>query len=243
MKVALITGASRGIGRAEARKFARSGWQVAANYHRSADRVQQLAEELAAEGCAITPVQAEVGDPEQVQRMVQQVLDSFGHIDLLVCNAGVARQGLLTDFSPEDWRRMMAVNLDGTFFCCRAVLPSMIRRQSGCIVTTSSIWGIAGASCEVPYSAAKAGIIGLTKALAREVGPSGIRVNCIAPGVIDTEMNGEYPPEVMQQLAEETPLGQIGTPEQVADCALFLASEGASFVTGQVLSPNGGFLI
>lgn len=243
MKVALITGASRGIGRAEARKFARSGWQVAANYHRSADRVQQLAEELAAEGCALTPVQADVSDPEQVQRMVQQVLDSFGHIDLLVCNAGVARQGLLTDFSPEDWRRMMAVNLDGTFFCCRAVLPSMIRRQSGCIVTTSSIWGIAGASCEVPYSAAKAGIIGLTKALAREVGPSGIRVNCIAPGVIDTEMNGEYPPEVMQQLAEETPLGQIGTPEQVADCALFLASEGASFVTGQVLSPNGGFLI
>ena len=243
MKVALITGASRGIGRAEARKFARSGWQVAANYHRSADRVQQLAEELAAEGCALTPVQADVSDPEQVQRMVQQVLDSFGHIDLLVCNAGVARQGLLTDFSPEDWRRMMAVNLDGTFFCCRAVLPSMIRRQSGCIVTTSSIWGIAGASCEVPYSAAKAGIIGLTKALAREVGPSGLRVNCIAPGVIDTEMNGEYPPEVMQQLAEETPLGQIGTPEQVADCALFLASEGASFVTGQVLSPNGGFLI
>ena len=243
MKVALITGASRGIGRAEARKFARSGWQVAANYHRSADRVQQLAEELAAEGCALTPVQADVSDPEQVQRMVQQVLDSFGHIDLLVCNAGVARQGLLTDFSPADWRRMMAVNLDGTFFCCRAVLPSMIRRQSGCIVTTSSIWGIAGASCEVPYSAAKAGIIGLTKALAREVGPSGIRVNCIAPGVIDTEMNGEYPPEVMQQLAEETPLGQIGTPEQVADCALFLASEGASFVTGQVLSPNGGFLI
>lgn len=243
MKVALITGASRGIGRAEARKFARSGWQVAANYHRSAERVQQLAEELAAEGCALTPVQADVSDPEQVQRMVQQVLDSFGHIDLLVCNAGVARQGLLTDFSPADWRRMMAVNLDGTFFCCRAVLPSMIRRQSGCIVTTSSIWGIAGASCEVPYSAAKAGIIGLTKALAREVGPSGIRVNCIAPGVIDTEMNGEHSPEVMQQLAEETPLGQIGAPEQVADCALFLASEGASFVTGQVLSPNGGFLI
>lgn len=243
MKVALITGASRGIGRAEARKFARSGWQVAANYHRSEERVQQLAEELAAEGCALTPVQADVSDPEQVQRMVQQVLDSFGHIDLLVCNAGVARQGLLTDFSPEVWRRMMAVNLDGTFYCCRAVLPSMIRRQSGCIITTSSIWGIAGASCEVPYSAAKAGIIGLTKALAREVGPSGIRVNCIAPGVIDTEMNGEHSPEVMQQLAEETPLGAIGAPEQVADCALFLASEGASFVTGQVLSPNGGFLI
>ena len=243
MKVALITGASRGIGRAQATKFAANGYQVIANYHRSADQVQQLSEQLAAQGFALTPIQADVSDPDQVQQMVQQVLDQFGHIDTLICNAGVAKQGLLTDFSPEDWRRMMAVNLDGTFYCCRAVLPSMIRRQSGCIITTSSIWGITGASCEVPYSASKAAIIGLTKALAEEVGPSGIRVNCIAPGVIDTEMNGDFTPEVMQQLAEETPLGTIGTPEQVAECAYFLASEAASFVTGQVLSPNGGFLI
>ena len=138
---------------------------------------------------------------------------------------------------------MMATDLDGVFYACRAVLPGMIRRQSGCIITTSSIWGITGASCEVPYSAAKAGIIGLTRALAKEVGPSGIRVNCIAPGVIDTEMNGNLTPEVMAQLREETPLGTIGTPKQVADLALYLAGEGASFLTGQVISPNGGFLI
>ena len=242
-KVALVTGASRGIGRATAEAFARAGYQVAANYCRSKEQIEQFSAQMEREGCAVIPVQADVSDPEQVERMVQTVQRQFGHIDVLVCNAGIARQGLLTDFSPADWRQMMSVNLDGTFYCCRSVLPGMIRRQSGCIITTSSIWGITGASCEVPYSASKAAIIGLTKALAKEVGPSGIRVNCIAPGVIDTEMNGDFTPEVMQQLAEETPLGTIGTPEQVAECAYFLASEAASFVTGQVLSPNGGFLI
>ncbi len=242
-KVALVTGASRGIGRATAEAFARAGYQVAANYCRSKEQIEQFSAQMEREGCAVIPVQADVSDPEQVERMVQAVQQQFGHIDVLVCNAGIARQGLLTDFSPADWRQMMAVNLDGTFYCCRSVLPGMIRRQSGCIITTSSIWGITGASCEVPYSAAKAGIIGLTRALAKEVGPSGIRVNCIAPGVIDTEMNGNLTPEVMAQLREETPLGTIGTPKQVADLALYLAGEGASFLTGQVISPNGGFLI
>lgn len=242
-KVALVTGASRGIGRATAEAFARAGYQVAVNYCRSKEQIEQFSAQMEREGCAVIPVQADVSDPEQVERMVQAVQQQFGHIDVLVCNAGIARQGLLTDFSPADWRQMMAVNLDGTFYCCRAVLPGMIRRQSGCIITTSSIWGITGASCEVPYSAAKAGIIGLTRALAKEVGPSGIRVNCIAPGVIDTEMNGNLTPEVMAQLREETPLGTIGTPKQVADLALYLAGEGASFLTGQVISPNGGFLI
>ena len=185
-KVALVTGASRGIGRATAEAFARAGYQVAANYCRSKEQIEQFSAQMEREGCAVIPVQADVSDPEQVERMVQAVQQQFGHIDVLVCNAGIARQGLLTDFSPADWRQMMAVNLDGTFYCCRSVLPGMIRRQSGCIITTSSIWGITGASCEVPYSAAKAGIIGLTRALAKEVGPSGIRVNCIAPGVIDT---------------------------------------------------------
>lgn len=242
-KVALVTGASRGIGRATAEAFARAGYQVAANYCRSKEQIEQFSAQMEREGCAVIPVQADVSDTEQVERMVQAVQRQFGHIDVLVCNAGIARQGLLTDFSPADWRQMMAVNLDGTFYCCRSVLPGMIRRRSGCIITTSSIWGITGASCEVPYSAAKAGIIGLTRALAKEVGPSGIRVNCIAPGVIDTEMNGNLTPEVMAQLREETPLGTIGTPKQVADLALYLAGEGASFLTGQVISPNGGFLI
>ena len=140
-KVALVTGASRGIGRATAEAFARAGYQVAANYCRSKEQIEQFSAQMEREGCAVIPVQADVSDPEQVERMVQTVQRQFGHIDVLVCNAGIARQGLLTDFSPADWRQMMSVNLDGTFYCCRSVLPGMIRRQSGCIITTSSIWG------------------------------------------------------------------------------------------------------
>lgn len=242
-KVALITGASRGIGRAEAKRFAQEGYQVIANYHHAKEQVMELAQEMAQQGYSVIPMQADVSDPMQVEQMVEKVLQQFHHIDVLVCNAGIAKQGLLTDFTPESWREIMAVNLDSVFYCCRAVLPDMIRRQSGCIITTSSMWGITGASCEVPYSTSKAAIIGLTKALAKEVGPSGIRVNCIAPGVIDTEMNGNLTPEVMEELREETPLCQIGTAEQVAACAAFLAGEDASFVTGQVLSANGGFVI
>ena len=179
-KVALVTGASRGIGRATAEAFARAGYQVAANYCRSKEQIEQFSAQMEREGCAVIPVQADVSDPEQVERMVQTVQRQFGHIDVLVCNAGIARQGLLTDFSPADWRQMMAVNLDGTFLLLPVSAARHDPRQSGCIITTSSIWGITGASCEVPYSAAKAGIIGLTRALAKEVGPSGIRVNCIA---------------------------------------------------------------
>lgn len=242
-KVVLITGASRGIGRAEAEKFAREGYQVIANYHNSKERMEQFAQQMAEQGLSVIPMQADVSDEVQVKRMVEEILSQFGHIDVLICNAGIARQGLFTDFTSDQWHNMMAVNLDSVFYCCKEVLPSMIRRQKGSIITTSSIWGISGASCEVPYSASKAAVIGLTKALAKEVGPSGIRVNCIAPGVIDTEMNGNLAAEVMEELKEETPLCQIGTPQQVADCAFFLAEEGASFLTGQVISPNGGFLI
>lgn len=242
-KTVLVTGASRGIGRAEAEKFARESYQVIANYHHSKEEMESFAEEMARQGLSIIPVQADVSNPEQVEQMMQKVLSQFGHIDVLLCNAGIAHQGLFTDFSDEDWRTMIAVNLDSVFYCCKAVLPSMIRRQKGCIITTSSIWGITGASCEVPYSASKAAVIGLTKALAKEVGPSGIRVNCIAPGVIDTQMNGNLTTEIMEELKEETPLCQIGTPKQVADCAFFLAGEASSFLTGQVISPNGGFLI
>mgnify|MGYP000593298492 CR=1 FL=1 len=248
-KVALITGASRGIGRATAEEFAKAGYQVAANFCSSGQAVEEFARQMAQQGCSVLPCQADVSDPQQVEQMVQTVLQQFGHIDVLVCNAGIARQGLLTDFTPEDWRRMMAVNLDGTFYCCRSVLPSMIRRHSGSIITTSSIWGLTGASCEVPYSAAKAGIIGLTKAgligaskaLAVELAKRRITVNCVAPGVVDTEMNGALGQEVMDQLREETPLCTIGTPQQIAQVSLFLAGEQASFVTGQVISPNGGF--
>ena len=242
-KVVVITGASRGIGKAEAEKFARQGYQVIANFNRSEKEMKTFSDSMQKQGLALIPIQADVSNAEEAQKMVDETLRQFGHIDVLICNAGIARQGLLTDFTPEDWRLMMSVNLDSVFYCCRAALPSMIRRQKGCIITTSSIWGITGASCEVPYSAAKAGVIGLTKALAKEAGPSGIRVNCIAPGVIDTQMNGNLTAEVLEELREETPLCQIGTPEQIADCAYFLAEDAASFLTGQVISPNGGFLI
>ena len=240
-KVALVTGASRGIGRATAEVFARAGYQVAANYCRSKERIEQFSAQMEREGCAVIPVQADVSDPEQVERMVQAVQRQFGHIDVLVCNAGIARQGLLTDFSPADWRQMMSVNLDGTFYCCRSVLPGMIRRQSGCIITTSSIWGITGASCEVPYSAAKAGIIGLTRALAKEVGPSGIRVNCIAPGVIDTEMNGFLSEEEHAILLDEIPAGRMGKPEEVADLVMKLV-EAPEYLTGQIIKMDGGWI-
>ena len=239
----LITGASRGIGAACARRFARAGYQVALNYNHSEQAAQTLAEELRAEGARVELVQADVGDTGQVERMVDNVLDKFCQLDILVCNAGIARQQLFTDITDQDWRELFNINVDGTFRCCRAVLPHFIHRKAGRIITLSSMWGITGGSCEVAYSAAKAAIIGMTRALAKEVGPSGITVNCVAPGVIDTDMNGNLTAEDLEALREETPLERIGRPEDVAESVFFLAGAGASFLTGQVLSPNGGILI
>ena len=175
--------------------------------------------------------------------MVADFLQTFGTIDALVCNAGIARQELFTDITLESWREMLGVNLDGVFHCCQAALPAMIHRKQGRIITLSSMWGQVGGSCEVAYSAAKAGVIGLTKALAKEVGPSGITVNCVAPGVIETEMNRQLSPETKAALAEETPLERLGTPEDVAEAIWFLASEAGRFFTGQVLAPNGGWVV
>ena len=237
-EVVLITGGSRGIGAAAARRFAEDGCRVVINYCRSREQAEALARELG--GWA---VQADVSDPVQVQGMIDNVLDKFCQLDILVCNAGIARQQLFTDITDGDWRELFNINVDGTFRCCRAVLPHFIHRKAGRIITVSSMWGVTGGSCEVAYSATKAAIIGLTKALAKEVGPSGITVNCVAPGVIDTEMNGNLTPEDLELLREETPLERLGQPEDVAESVFFLAGEGASFLTGQVLSPNGGILI
>ena len=242
-KTVLITGASRGIGAETARRFAREGYAVGINYCRSRTQAEDLVRELEAMGVPAKAYRADVSDRTQVDRMMEEFFQDFGHMDVLVCNAGIARQELFTDVTLDQWRQMLGINLDGVFHCCQAALPDMIRRKSGRIITLSSMWGQVGASCEVAYSAAKAGVIGLTKALAKEVGPSGITVNCVAPGVIETEMNGLLDQETKDALAEETPLERMGTPADVAEAIWFLASQGGSFFTGQVLAPNGGFII
>lgn len=242
-KVALVTGASRGIGAAIARRLSGSGCAVAVNYNRSEEAARRLVEELRAAGGEAEAFQADVGNSDTVRRMVDNVLEKYCQLDILVCNAGVAWQGLLQDMTDEAWRHLMAVNLDGVFYCCRAAAPHMIGRKTGRIVTVSSMWGVTGGACEAAYSAAKAGVIGLTRALAKELGPSGITVNCVAPGVIDTEMNGTLPAEALAALREETPLERLGTAEDVAETVAFLTSSGGNFYTGQVFQPNGGMVI
>ena len=243
MKYALITGASGGIGAATARAFAQAGYGMAIHAHRSVDKLHALAQELSALSVPVLEVCADLSDPVQAKTMVDNVLEKFCQLDILVCCSGLSHVGLVTDIDPQQWKTLFGVNVDGMHYCCQAVLPHMVHRKEGCILTVSSMWGQVGASCEVAYSATKGAVIAYTKALAQEVGPSNIRVNCIAPGVIATEMNAHLSPEDLDALADETPLGRIGTPEECAACALFLASEGASFVTGQVLAPNGGLVI
>ncbi len=243
-KTVLITGASRGIGRETAIKFWREGFRVAVNYQKSANAAMELTEELnrLRPGSALA-IQGDVSQKEQVLSMIAQTEDVLGPIDVLVNNAGIAQQKLFTDLTEEDWDRMFAVDVKGVFLCTQAVLPGMIRRQRGKIINISSMWGQVGASCEVHYSAAKGAVIAFTKALAQEVGPSHIQVNCVAPGVIATEMNSALPPEALDALREETPLGMIGQPSDIAEAVWFLASPQADFITGQVLAPNGGLVL
>lgn len=242
-KTVLITGASKGIGAATAIMFAQNGYNVIINYCSSAESAILLEKSLKENGFSALSYMADVSKTNDVNRMVNDVIEKFGKIDVLINNAGIAQQKLFTDITDSDWDRMVSVNLTGTFNCCRAVIPHMVSRKSGSIINTSSIWGITGASCEAHYSAVKAGIIGMTKALAKELGPSGIRVNCVAPGVINTRMNANLSVSDLEGLADETPLGRLGTTNEVASTSLFLASNAAEFITGQVISPNGGFVI
>ena len=243
MNYALITGGSRGIGAAAARLLARRGWGVAVGYCQNGVRAAALVEELAQLGVPAMAVRADVADANQVTRMVDSVLEKFCQLDTLVCSAGVSHVGLISQIDEDEWRRLFAVNVDGVHHCCRAVLPHMLARKSGSIITVSSMWGQVGASCEAAYSATKGAVIAYTKALAKELGPSNIRVNCVAPGVIDTEMNAHLTQDDLAALADETPLCRIGSPGEAAAAIAFLASDESSFFTGQVLSPNGGMVV
>ena len=241
--VALVTGASGGIGRAIALRLADDGYAVAVHCYRNEHKAQEVRDEILAIGGQAEVFVCDITDADAVDYMVNEICRSLGCVTVLVNNAGIAQQKLFTDLSVDEWQRLMAVHVDGAFYTGRAVLPDMIRAHSGSIVNVSSMWGQTGGSCEVHYSTAKAALIGLTKALAKEVGPAGIRVNCVAPGVIQTEMLAEFSRETLNDLAEETPLCRLGTPEDVAAAVSFLVSDGAGFITGQVLAPNGGIVI
>ena len=241
-KIALVTGASGGIGAACARELAAQGYTVLAHGCRGFARAQALCAELCAGGMDAHPVCCDLRDSAQVQAMCRDILQLYHHVDALALCAGVAHTGLLTDMTDAQWHDVMDTNVSGAFYVIRALAPGMVARQSGSILTISSMWGRVGASCEAAYSASKAALIGLTRALAKELGPSGVRVNCIAPGVIDTAMMAEHSDETRAALAEETPLGRLGTPQDVARAAAFLLGDGAAFITGQVLGVDGGYL-
>ena len=242
-KVALITGGAKGIGKTTATLFAANDYTVVVNYNTSKNSAEEFITYLNENSYSGMIVNADVSDKKQVDSMVEKVLETYGHIDVLINNAGIAQQKLFTDISEDEWSRMFSVNVHGIFHTCQSVLPNMLARKSGKIINISSVWGIVGASCEVHYSAAKAAVIGLSKALAKEVGPSNISVNCVAPGVVDTGMIADLNKNEIQDLIEQTPLQKLGTADDIAELLLYLASEKADFITGQVISPNGGFVI
>ncbi|MBQ9737595.1 MAG: 3-oxoacyl-ACP reductase FabG [Clostridia bacterium] len=243
MKTVLITGASRGIGGAAALEFSKKGYQVAVNYYKNRELAQELCQTIKENGGTAQPLCADVADSESVQKMVKEVWQCFGGLDVLVNNAGIALpQGLFTDFSLQDTKKVFDVNVFGMMNCCREVIPYFVKNKAGKIINLSSIWGVSGASCEAVYSASKAAIIGFTKSLARELGPSGICVNCVSPGFIDTDMNAHLSEEDKMDFANDTALGKIGKPEDVARAIVFLASGDADYITGQNLIVDGGII-
>ena len=241
MKTVLVTGGSKGIGRAICEIFLNEGYKVAFCYSKDDKAAKDFRAAKSTMSDCLRCYKVDVSVKNEVERMVADIADHFGTVDILVNNAAIGCIKLFTDMSEIEWQRILSVNLTGAFNCTSAVLPDMIRKKSGHIINISSMWGVTGASCEVAYSTTKAGLIGMTKALAKEVGPSNVRVNCIAPGVIDTEMNANLSREDIDALTDETPLGIIGTPLDVAKCALFLSE--SEFITGQVIGVNGGMVI
>ncbi len=241
--VAVVTGGASGIGEAIVRTFCANGFMTAIVYNSSEDAAKALASELCAKGSNAIAIKADVSSSAQVNSAIDLVVKELGAPNVLVNNAGMAEQKLFTDITDDDWQKMIGVNLTGAFNMCRKVLPFMINKKYGRIINISSMWGQVGASCEVHYSAAKAGLIGLTKALAQEEAPSGITVNCIAPGAIDTKMMASFTKEDVEVLCGEIPVGRLGIAQEIADAVLFLAQKNAAYITGQVLGVNGGFVI
>lgn len=242
-KTALITGASRGIGREVAKLFARNNYNVVINYNKSEKEAQDLLEELNNENLSVRIFKADISNPQEANSLVNYTIGQFERIDVLINNAGISKFNLFTDISYEEWHEVMNVNLNSVFYVTKKALQYMIPELQGKIINISSIWGIVGASNEVHYSASKAALIGMTKALAKELGPSNIQVNAIAPGVIETDMIKDIDDDTIDMLKYDTPLMRIGKPIDIAKCALFLAQDGGDFITGQVISSNGGFVI
>ena len=242
-KTVVITGASKGIGAAMAILFARKGYNVVLGYNDSYQLAKMLSTSLSSQGYSVIPIKVNVTNKLETDILVKEAVYKFGSVDVFINNAGVAYNGLITDTDEFDSDRIFDINLKGVFNCCKSVTPIMVNQKSGKIINISSMWGQVGSSCEVAYSAAKAGVIGLTKALAKELAPSGITVNCIAPGLIDTAMNANISVEDLNAFVEDIPLGRMGTAEDVAETALFLASDGADYITGQVLGVNGGYVM
>ena len=242
-RTAFVTGGAGGIGTAISQMLALSGYNVAIGYNNSKEAANSLKHYLLGTGANVDTFFCDVTDIASIESAISESVRKFGEIDVLINNAGISQQKLFTDITAEEWRRMMNVNIDGIFNMTKTILPSMIRRKHGRIINVSSIWGMVGASCEVHYSTAKAAAIGFTKALAKEVAPCGITVNCVAPGVIETSMNNFLCDEEISCLKEEVPAGRFGTPEEVAHCILNLADEKSGYLTGQVISPNGGLVV
>lgn len=243
MKTVVITGASKGIGAATAILFARKGYNVVINYNNSYEAAKLLTRSLSSQGYSVLDVKANVANYLETDLLIKEAVYKFGSVDVLINNAGVSHIGLITDTDHIDSDRIFDINLKGVYNCCKSVTPVMVSQKSGKIINIASMWGEVGASCEVAYSAAKAGVIGLTKALAKELAPSNITVNAISPGLIETGMNSNISVEDLANFVEDIPLGRMGSADEVAAAAYFLASDEADYITGQILGVNGGFVI
>ncbi len=240
-KVAIVTGASRGIGREIAKRLAKKGIKVVANYNQSEIEAIKLQEELKLESIDIDIFKADMTKRKEGHDLIKFAIEKYGKVDILINNAGIAEYKMFVDETDEDWNKVINSNLYSAFMMCQEVIPNMVHNKNGCIINISSIWGMVGSSLEVLYSVSKAGVDGLTKGLAKELGPSNIRVNSIAPGAIDTDMNKNLTEEELKELQDVTPLGKIGTPVDIAKCVEWLIDD--NFTTGQVISPNGGWVI